>query len=214
MEGSVSRFSLFLVSIIAVASMSLRLIVVKSVLVNNGIDLHLTAPLIFCAVFGFAGLFLSLLLSKFIAKMAGGTQIIKQPGNAQGCWLLETAAARVVGLCADRGVLKNQKGLGLIYWITIIMTEICLGVLASTGVRWFSRHREFRADKAGTHRVSRTAMLDALQTLQTEIQAQIPNLMPDAMAAFGFSRGWKRNTSRLFMTYPPLKKRIEALKYG
>ena len=57
-------------------------------------------------------------------------------------------------------------------------------------------------------------MLGALEKLRAETQAQVPNEMPDTMAAFGISSGWKRNASKLFMTHPPLEERIQALKYG
>ena len=76
------RIGLFLLTnlaIIIVASISLRLLGVESILANNGVDLNLSALLIFCAVFGFAGSFVSLLLSKFMAKRSSGTQIIEQP---------------------------------------------------------------------------------------------------------------------------------------
>ena len=89
------RIGLFLatnIAIIAIASISLRLLGVESILANNGMDLDLRALLIFCAVFGFAGSLVSLLLSKFIAKMSSRTQIIQQPQNAEQRWLLETVA--------------------------------------------------------------------------------------------------------------------------
>ena len=111
-------------------------------------------------------------------------------------------------------VLKNNRGLGLGYWVTTIVAEIALGILASTIVMWFSRQREFRADAAGAHLAGRTAMLGALEKLRAETQAHVANEMPDTMAAFGISSGWKRNTSKLFMTHPPLEERIQALKYG
>jgi heat shock protein HtpX len=294
------RIGLFLLTnlaIIVVASISLRLLGVESILANNGVDLNLSALLIFCAVFGFAGSFVSLLLSKFMAKRSSGTQIIEQPQTEQERWLVQTVAelakkadigmpevgifpaqqsnafatgwnrnnalvavsagllqrfsrdevravlaheighvangdmitlslvqgvvntfvmfaARVIGFFVDRVVLKNNRGLGLGYWITTIVAEIALGILASTIVMWFSRQREFRADAAGAQLAGRTAMLGALEKLRAETQAQVPNEMPDTMAAFGISSGWKRNASKLFMTHPPLDERIQALKYG
>ena len=80
------RIGLFLatnLAIIFVASISLRLLGVESILANNGIDLNLPALLIFCAVFGFAGSFISLLMSKFMAKRFSGARIITQPQNEQ-----------------------------------------------------------------------------------------------------------------------------------
>ena len=294
------RIGLFLLTnlaIIVVASISLRLLGVDNILANNGMDLDLRALLIFCAVFGFIGSFVSLLLSKFIAKRTSGTQIIQQPQTEQERWLMQTVAdlakkadigmpdvgifpaqqsnafatgwnrnnalvavsagllqrfsrdearavlaheighvangdmitlslvqgivntfvmfaARVIGFFVDRVVLKNNRGLGLGYWITTVVAEIALGILASTIVMWFSRQREFRADAAGAQLAGRTAMLGALEKLRSETQAQIANEMPDTMTAFGISSGWKRKTSKLFMTHPPLEERIKALKYG
>ncbi|MGB2287359.1 MAG: protease HtpX [Porticoccaceae bacterium] len=294
------RIGLFLLTnlaIIVVASISLRLLGVDSILANNGMDLDLSALLIFCAVFGFLGSFVSLLLSKFLAKRTSGTQIIGQPRTEEERWLVQTVAelakkadigmpevgifpaqqsnafatgwnrnnalvavsagllqrfsrdevravlaheighvangdmitlslvqgvvntfvmfaARVIGFFVDRVVLKNNRGLGLGYWITTVVAEIALGILASTIVMWFSRQREFRADAAGAQLAGRTAMLGALEKLRAETQAQVANEMPETMTAFGISSGWKRKTSKLFMTHPPLEDRIRALKYG
>ena len=123
-------------------------------------------------------------------------------------------AARVIGFFVDRVVLKNNRGLGLGYWVATIFAEIVLGILASTIVMWFSRQREFRADKAGAQLAGRSAMVGALERLRAETQSQVANQMPDTMTAFGISSGWKRNRSKLFMTHPPLEDRIQALKYG
>ena len=86
------RIGLFLLTnlaIIVVASISLSLLGVNSILANNGVDLNLQSLLIFCAVFGFAGSFISLLLSKFMAKMSTGTKIIQHPESADERWLVE-----------------------------------------------------------------------------------------------------------------------------
>ena len=294
------RIGLFLatnLAIIFVASISLRLLGVESILANNGIDLNLSALLVFCAVFGFAGSFISLLMSKFMAKRFSGARIITQPQNEQERWLIQNVttlakksglgmpevgifpaqqsnafatgwnknnaliavsqglldrfsedearavlaheighvangdmitlaliqgivntfvmfAARVIGFFVDRVVLKNNRGLGLGYWVTTIVAEIALGILASTIVMWFSRQREFRADAVGAQLAGRSAMVGALERLRAETQSQVPNQLPDTMTAFGISSGWKRSRSKLFMTHPPLEDRIQALKNG
>ena len=294
------RIGLFLltnVAIIAVASITLSLLGVSGILANNGVDLDLGSLLIFCAVFGFAGSFISLLLSKFMAKMSSGTKIISQPQNDDERWLLTTVAelakkadigmpevgifpaqqsnafatgwnrnnaivavsagllqrfsrdevravlaheighvangdmitlslvqgvvntfvmffARLIGFFVDRVILKNERGLGLGYWITTIVAEIFLGILASIIVMWFSRRREFRADAAGAELAGRSAMIGALRKLQEETKAHVSNQMPDTLTAFGISSGWKQRTSKLFMTHPPLEERIEALRFG
>jgi len=89
-----------------------------------------------------------------------------------------------------------------------------LGIFASMIVMAFSRWREFRADNAGAQLASRGAMIAALQKLQAETQAQVPNQMPDTLTAFGISSGWKQHASRLFMSHPPLEERIETLRRG
>jgi len=294
------RIGLFLLTnlaIIAVASITLSLLGVSGILANNGVDLDLGSLLIFCAVFGFAGSFISLLLSKFMAKMSSGTKIISQPQNDNERWLLTTVAelakkadigmpevgifpaqqsnafatgwnrnnalvalsagllqrfsrdevravlaheighvangdmitlslvqgvvntfvmffARLIGFFVDRVILKNERGLGLGYWITTIVAEIFLGILASIIVMWFSRRREFRADAAGAELAGRSAMIGALRKLQEETKAHVSNQMPDTLTAFGISSGWKQRTSKLFMTHPPLEERIEALRFG
>ena len=122
--------------------------------------------------------------------------------------------ARLIGFFVDRVILKNERGLGLGYWITTIVAEIFLGILASTIVMWFSRQREFRADAAGASLAGRGAMISALQKLQQETASHVENQMPDTLTAFGISSGWKQRPSRLFMTHPPLEERIEALRFG
>ncbi|WP_114416215.1 protease HtpX [Marinospirillum perlucidum] len=86
------RIGLFLatnLAIIIVASITLNLLGVGSYLNQTG-GLDLTSLLIFCFVFGMAGSVVSLLMSKWLAKMGTRTQIIKQPRNADEAWLLET----------------------------------------------------------------------------------------------------------------------------
>lgn len=87
------RIALFLltnIAVLAVAGISLSLLGVPGYLQQGGISMDLTALLIYCAVFGFAGSLVSLFLSKPMAKWSTGTQIIKQPRNHAEQWLLET----------------------------------------------------------------------------------------------------------------------------
>ncbi|MEZ5510121.1 MAG: protease HtpX [Gammaproteobacteria bacterium] len=87
------RIALFLltnIAVIAVAGISLSLLGVPGYLQQGGTSIDLTALLIFCAVFGFAGSFVSLFLSKPMAKWSTRTQIIEQPRNHAEQWLLET----------------------------------------------------------------------------------------------------------------------------
>lgn len=87
------RILLFLatnLAVLLVASITLNLLGVEHYLQGSG--LNLTSLLIFCAVFGFAGSFISLFLSKFMAKKATKTEIITQPRNEDERWLMETVA--------------------------------------------------------------------------------------------------------------------------
>ncbi len=87
------RILLFLatnIAVIAVASVTLSILGVEPYISSYGLNLQ--SLLVFCAVFGFAGSFVSLLLSKMMAKMGTGTQIIEQARSAQEQWLLDTVA--------------------------------------------------------------------------------------------------------------------------
>lgn len=57
-------------------------------------------------------------------------------------------------------------------------------------------------------------MIAALQQLQRETQAQVPNELPDSLTALGISSGWRQHATRLFLSHPPLEERIEALRRG
>jgi len=115
--------------------------------------------------------------------------------------------SRVVGHAVDRVVFKTERGHGPAFWITTIMAQVVLGILASIIVMWFSRRREFRADAGGARLTGRDNMIAALEQLK---KAQ-PEL-PDQMAAFGISGGVGRGLVRLFMSHPPLEERIAALR--
>lgn len=116
--------------------------------------------------------------------------------------------SRVIGHLIDRVVFKTEEGHGPAYFITSLIAQLVLGILATTIVMWFSRQREFRAD-AGSARLSgRTKMIAALQRLQQEYE---PSHLPEKIAAFGIS-GQRSQLGRLFMSHPPLEERIEALR--
>ncbi|ADU65958.1 protease HtpX [Desulfurispirillum indicum] len=87
------RILLFLatnLAVIVVASITLSLLGVGSILDASGTGLNLTSLLIFCFVFGMSGSFVSLLLSKWIAKKGTGTVIIERPRNEREQWLVQT----------------------------------------------------------------------------------------------------------------------------
>jgi heat shock protein HtpX len=90
----------------------------------------------------------------------------------------------------------------------MIIAELVLGVLASIIVMWFSRQREFRADRGGASLAGKQAMISALERLAS----LHPAPLPEKMAAFGIAGGGAGGIKRLFMTHPPLEERIAALR--
>lgn len=289
------RIALFLatnLAIIVVLSITLRLLGVEGILDEQGINLDLNSLLVFSALFGFGGSFLSLAISKWTAKRFTGAQVIKQPRDNRERWLVETVArqaqaagigmpevaiypapeinafatgmsrnnalvavsrglldsmtqdeaeavlahevshvangdmvtlaliqgvvntfviflSRVIGQFVDRVVFKNERGHGPAFWITTIVAEIVIGILASTIVMWFSRRREFRADAGGAALAGREKMIAALQRLKVSAgEAELP----DQLAAFGISGHISRGLKGLFRSHPPLDDRIAALR--
>ena len=118
--------------------------------------------------------------------------------------------ARVIGHTVDRVVFRNERGLGIGYWVGTIVAEILLSILASMIVMWFSRYREYRADAAGADLAGKHNMAAALGRLQAEINA--PSDLPGELTAFGIRSGNGSNIRQLFSSHPPLDKRIEALQ--
>jgi len=289
------RIFLFLatnLAIIIVLSISLRLLGVERILDEQGIGLDMNALLIFAAVFGMGGSFLSLALSKWTAKRFTGARVIEQAKNETEMWLIDTVKrqsriaginmpevaiydspdinafatgmkrnnalvavssgllrsmsrdeaeavlgheishvangdmitlaliqgvintfviflSRVIGHLVDRVVFKTERGHGPAFWITAIIAEIVLAILASIIVMWFSRYREFRADMGGAKLAGREKMIAALERLkQTATQPHLP----DQLAAFGIAGGIGHGLKRLFMSHPPLDERISALR--
>lgn len=96
----IAYFLLTNIAIMLVLGVVLQLLGVESVLQNNGTDLNLQALLIFSAVFGMGGSFISLMMSKWMAKRMSGAEVIQQPRNGTERWLLTT----VERLAAKAGV--------------------------------------------------------------------------------------------------------------
>jgi heat shock protein HtpX len=116
--------------------------------------------------------------------------------------------SRVIGNFVDKAIFKTENGHGPAFFVTMILAELVLGVLASIIVMWFSRQREFRADQGGAKLAGRQNMIAALERLNAQHTAPLP----DKMAAFGIAGGRTSGLKRLFMTHPPLEERIAALK--
>lgn len=290
------RIALFLATnlgIVIVLSISLRLLGVDRILDQQGVGLDLTSLLVFAAVFGMGGSFISLAISKWMARRATGARVINHPQTQVEAWLVQTVErqareagigmpevaiydapdinafatgmnrndalvavstgllqnmtreeaeavlghevshvangdmvtlalvqgvvntfvmflSRVIGHLVDRLVFRVERGHGPAFWITVIIAELVLGVLASMIVMWFSRYREFRADEGGATLAGRNRMIAALQRLA--LNHGQPAQLPDQMAAFGISGGIGSGLRRLFMTHPPLEERIAALQ--
>lgn len=290
------RILLFLATNLAVlvlVSLVFNLLGLEGILAANGVDLNLGSLLVFCALFGFGGSLISLLLSKTMAKRGTGAYIIEQPRNRDEQWLVDTVAelaqeagigmpevgifpseaanafatgwkrddalvavsagllrrfrpeevravmaheighvangdmvtltliqgvvntfvmflARIIGHTVDRVVFKTERGYGLGYYAVTIVAELVLGFLASMIVFWFSRWREYRADRAGADLTTNAHMIAALQRLQME-QGQ-PQDLPGELTAFGISEQLKQGVAGLFRSHPPLDDRIRALQ--
>ncbi len=120
--------------------------------------------------------------------------------------------SRIIGNFVDRVVFKNEEGPGIAYYVTSIIADIVLGILASAIVMWFSRHREYRADIAGAQLAGKQSMINALRRLQAE--HELPDQMPAEMTALAITEGQREGFSlaKLFMSHPPLEARIQALQ--
>ncbi len=290
------RILLFLatnMAVLVLVSVVFNLLGFQGILAQNGVDLNLSALLVFCALFGFGGSLISLLLSKWMAKRSTGTQVIEQPRNSDEQWLIDTVSqlakqagigmpdvgvfpseasnafatgwnrndalvavsagllqrfprdevravlaheighvangdmitlsliqgvvntfvmflARIIGHTVDRVVFKTERGYGIGYYVVTIVTELFLGFLASMIVFWFSRWREYRADRAGADLTTNTHMINALQRLRQE--QGLPQDLPGELTAFGISEQLKQGFGGLFRSHPPLEDRIAALK--
>jgi len=285
----VLRIVLFLATNMAILVL---LGIVMSVL---GVDSRSTSGLLLMAgVFGMGGSFISLAMSKWIAKKSTGAHVIENPSNPTEQWLYNTvqrmakdaeigmpevamynsadmnafatgmnknnalvavssgllqnmskdeveavlaheithvACGDMVTLSLIQGVLntfviflsrmaanvisnflsgdEEGEGLGFFgYMAVTIVLELVLGLFASIIVMWFSRRREFTADKGAAYLTSKEKMTSALQRLQAHHE---PSHLPDQVAAFGI-RPKEGGLANLFRSHPPLEDRIEALK--
>ncbi len=279
------------IAVLAVLSVTLRLLGIESLLDEQGVNLNINALLIYAGVIGFSGSFISLAISKWTAKRMTGAQVIESPSNQTEIWLMNTVRrqaqragigmpevaiydsaqpnafatgmsrnnalvavssglmqamtedeveavlahevshiangdmvtmaliqgvintfvivlSRVIGHFVDRTVFKTERGHGPAFWITSIIAELLLGILASIIVMWFSRQREFRADAGAANLAGANKMIAALKRLA----AKSTEPLPDQLHALGISGGRGGGLSQLFMTHPPLEDRIRALQ--
>ncbi len=115
--------------------------------------------------------------------------------------------SRLVGYAVDRRS-GGRGGHGPGFFLTYMLAQAVLGLLATIIVRWFSRYREFRADDGGAELAGRGKMVAALNRLNS---LHAPGPLPDKLAAFGISGSFRQGLAQLFATHPPLAQRIAAL---
>jgi heat shock protein HtpX len=117
--------------------------------------------------------------------------------------------ARVVGNIVDRAVFRSDDGRGIASYLTFYVLQIAFGILATPLVMWFSRWREFRADRGGAQLAGTSNMIEALEELK-RVHEPLP---APQFAAFGIADGAVASgLRRLFMSHPPLDERIAALR--
>jgi heat shock protein HtpX len=117
--------------------------------------------------------------------------------------------ARVVGGIVDRAVFRSEDGRGIASVLTFYVLQILFGILATPIVMWFSRWREFRADRGGAQLAGTGNMIAALEALK-RVHEPLP---AQQFAAFGIAGGdLGGGLRRLFMSHPPLDERIAALR--
>jgi heat shock protein HtpX len=273
-----------------VLSITMRLLGVEPFLNANGLNLN--SLLIFAAVMGFGGAFISLAISKWSAKQMSGAVAIENPKTPDEIWLMDTVKkqsqkvgiqmpevaifnspvvnafatgmsrdsslvavssgllemmtkdeaeavigheishiangdmvtltliqgvvntfvlffSRVIGYTVDKVIFKTREGTGPAFFITMIVSELLLGVLASIVVMWFSRQREYRADLGGGQLAGKQKMIAALKRLKAQYES---SALPKSIAALGISGEQGMGLKELFSTHPSLDDRIARLQ--
>jgi heat shock protein HtpX len=115
--------------------------------------------------------------------------------------------SRVVGYLIDGFLNKGEQrsGPGIGYFVTTIVLDILFGFVAAIIVAWFSRQREFRADRGAAQLMGRKQpMIAALARLG----GMVPGELPKGLQASGITSG----VGKLFSTHPPIEERIAALQ--
>lgn len=116
--------------------------------------------------------------------------------------------ARLIGSVVDRTLFENEQGeSGIGFLLTTMVAQLALGLVASLIVSWYSRQREFRADRGGANLAGVGSMLGALEVLKRS--HGVP--LPPTMRAFAINSENTGRFMRLFMSHPPLDERIAAL---
>jgi len=116
--------------------------------------------------------------------------------------------ARLIGSVVDRTLFENDQGeSGIGFYLTTMVAQLALGMAASLIVSWYSRQREFRADRGGANLAGVGSMVGALEVLKRS--HGVP--LPPAMRAFAINSEYTGSFMRLFTSHPSLDERIAAL---
>ena len=116
--------------------------------------------------------------------------------------------SRIVGFIVDKMIFRTERGVGPGFFIASLVAQIVLGILASMIVAWFSRHREFRADRGSAELIGTPQpMIKALARLGGVPAGE----MPQAFEAHGIQQSKSRFLG-LFASHPPIEERIAALQ--
>jgi heat shock protein HtpX len=116
--------------------------------------------------------------------------------------------SRIVGMIVDKAIFRTERGVGPGFFIASLVAQIVLGILASMIVAWFSRRREFRADRGSAQLMGTPRpMINALARLG----GVPPGEMPQAFEAHGINQSRSRFLG-LFASHPPIEERIAALQ--
>ena len=279
------------VLILVTISLVLNILGIQPYLDANGINY--SSLMMFCLVWGMMGSFISLLLSRFMAKMMMGVKVIDPNNNGSYQWLAATVAhiaksagleqvpevgvyessdvnafatgpaksmslvafstgllqsmsreevegvaaheishikngdmvtmtliqgvinafvmffARIIAFAVSQSV-KEESQVLVRHLITILL-EICLSILGMMVVGWFSRQREFRADKGSAGLVGTDKMIAALKSIGANQRRHLLSSEPASLATLKIS-GRATGLLGLMATHPPLEDRIEALE--
>jgi heat shock protein HtpX len=118
--------------------------------------------------------------------------------------------SRIVGFLVDKMIFRTERGVGPGFFIASLVAQIVLGILASMIVAWFSRQREFRADRGSAQLMGTPRpMINALARLGGVPAGELPQ----AFEAHGIKQSQSRFLG-LFASHPPIEERIAALQAG
>ena len=117
--------------------------------------------------------------------------------------------SRAIGYVVDKVVLRNDRsGPGIGYYITTVVLDIALGVLAAIIVAWFSRRREFRADRGSADLMGNAS---PMQHALARLGGLAPGELPKSVQAMGIT-AVPSGFAKLFSSHPPIEERIAALQ--